>query len=37
MDNYGSPFNLSANTMQINYAELMKILNENLNKYKNDA
>ena len=32
--NYGSPFNLSANSMQMNYAELMKTLNENLNKYK---
>lgn len=34
VDNYGSPFNLSANTMQINYAELLAMLNENLNKYK---
>jgi hypothetical protein len=32
--NYGSPFNLSANTMQINHDELMTILNENWNKYK---
>lgn len=35
--NYGSPFNLSANVMQTNYAELVKILNENLNKYKYNA
>lgn len=34
LNNYGSPFNLSANSMQINYAELMRVLNENLNKYK---
>ena len=34
VNNYGSPFNLSANAMQINYTELMKVLNENLNKYK---
>jgi hypothetical protein len=33
-NNYGSPFNISANIMQINHSELMKILNENLNKYK---
>ncbi|MEN2413752.1 STM3941 family protein [Flavobacterium mesophilum] len=31
---YGSPFNLSANSMQVSYTELMKILNENLDKYK---
>jgi hypothetical protein len=37
MNNYGSPFNLSANSMQMNYAELMKTLNENLNKYKYNA
>ena len=37
VNNYGSPFNLSANTMQINFEELMKILNENLNKYKYNA
>ena len=37
VNNYGSPFNLSANSMQINYAELMKILKENLNKYKYNA
>ena len=30
----GSPFNLSVNSMQINYAELMRVLYENLNKYK---
>jgi hypothetical protein len=34
VNNYGSPFNLSANLMQMNYAELMKTLNENLNKNK---
>ncbi len=34
VNNYGSPFNLSANSMQMTYAELLKILNENLNKYK---
>jgi hypothetical protein len=33
-NNYGSPFNLSSNTMQINFKELMEILNENLIKYK---
>ena len=31
---YGSPFNISANIMQINHFELMEILNENFNKYK---
>jgi hypothetical protein len=35
--NYGSPFNLSANFMQINHEELMKTLNENLNKYKHNV
>ncbi|WP_320815580.1 STM3941 family protein [Flavobacterium sp.] len=34
VNNYGSPFNLSANSMQMNYSELMKTLNENLDKYK---
>jgi hypothetical protein len=34
VNNYGSPFNISANTMQMNYAELMKTLNENLNKHR---
>ena len=34
LNNYGSPFNLSANLMVMNYTELMKILNKNLNKYK---
>ncbi|MDY0988921.1 STM3941 family protein [Flavobacterium sp. CFBP9031] len=33
--NYGSPFCLSAVSMQINHAELMKVLNQNLKKYKN--
>ena len=37
VNNYGSPFNLSANSMQMNYTELMKTLNENLNKYKFNA
>lgn len=37
VNNYGSPFNLSANSMQMNHTELMKILNENLNKYKYTA
>ena len=37
VNNYGSPFNLSANSMQSNYVELMKVLNENLNKYKYNA
>jgi hypothetical protein len=32
--NYGSPFNLSANSMQISHQDLMKILNENLMKFK---
>ena len=36
-NNYGSPFNLSANSMQMNYAELLTTLNENLNKYKYNA
>ena len=31
---YNSPFNFSANTMQINHKDLMNLLNENLNKYK---
>jgi hypothetical protein len=30
--NYGSPFNLSANSMQINHSNLLKLLNENLSK-----
>ena len=34
LSHYGSPFNLSAVSMQINYTELMKILRENFNKYK---
>ena len=36
-NNYGSPFNLSANSMQMNYAELLTTLNENLNEYKYNA
>ncbi|WP_237732323.1 STM3941 family protein [Flavobacterium sp. UGB4466] len=34
-NNYGSPFVISAGSMQINHAELVKIFNENLEKYKN--
>ncbi|WP_281231661.1 STM3941 family protein [Flavobacterium gelatinilyticum] len=34
LNEYGSPFCLSAISMEINHAELMKILNENLKKYK---
>lgn len=34
VNNYGSPFNLSASSMQINHTDLMKVLNETLNKYK---
>lgn len=34
VNNYGSPFSLSAQFMQINHAELMKILTENLDKYQ---
>ena len=37
LNNYGSPFNLSANTMQINYTELLKTLNENFEKSKYNA
>ncbi len=33
-NNYGSPFNFSASPLQINHMELMKVLTENLNKYK---
>lgn len=33
-NNYGSPFNLSANSMQINHVELIKVLSENLEKHK---
>ncbi len=32
--NYGSPFNLSANSMQLDYDELLKLLNDNLKKHK---
>ncbi|KRB53917.1 STM3941 family protein [Flavobacterium sp. Root186] len=35
--NYGSPFVVSAVSMQINYIELLKILNENHEKYKKFA
>ena len=34
-DNYGSPFNISANAMQISHLELIQILNDNFKKYKN--
>lgn len=34
VNNYGSPFNLSANSMQMSYTELITTLNENFNKYK---
>lgn len=34
INNYGSPFNLSANSMQMNYEELIEVLNDNLGKYK---
>jgi hypothetical protein len=37
IDNYGSPFVLSAISMQISHAELVKILNENFEKYKHLA
>jgi len=33
-NNYGSPFSLSAQFMQINHNELMKILTENLDKHQ---
>jgi hypothetical protein len=32
--NYGSPFNLSANSMQINHSNLLKLLKENLSQFK---
>lgn len=34
LNNYGSPFNISSSTMNLNHAELFKLLNENLIKYK---
>lgn len=37
LDNYGSPFVLSAISMQINHAELVEVLNENFEKYKHLA
>lgn len=37
IDTYGSPFVLSAISMQISPAELVKILNENFEKYKHLA
>ncbi|MCD0476001.1 hypothetical protein LPB87_16510 [Flavobacterium sp. EDS] len=36
-NNYGSPFILSANSMQMSHIELTKTLNENLNKYKQET
>ncbi|TKB98421.1 STM3941 family protein [Pedobacter cryotolerans] len=32
--NFGSPFNLSSSSMQLNHTQLMSILNEYFNKYK---
>ena len=37
VSNYGSPFNLSANSMSINNEKLLKILTESLQKYKYSA
>ena len=37
VSNYGSPFNISASTMNLSYNELYKLLKENLIKYKNIA
>jgi len=37
VNNYGSPFSLSAQFMQINHEALMKILTENLDKYQPNA
>ncbi|MCD0489913.1 hypothetical protein LPB86_16850 [Pedobacter sp. MC2016-14] len=37
VNNYGSPFNLSAHTMQINHDELMGLLNTSLTNYKLDV
>jgi hypothetical protein len=34
LNNYGSPFCLSAISSQINHGELLKVLNENLEKFK---
>ncbi|MEN2436835.1 STM3941 family protein [Weeksellaceae bacterium A-14] len=34
LENYGSPYNISVATMNTNYNQLYKILNENLIKYK---
>lgn len=35
--NCGSPFSLSANSMKMSNTELLQTLNENFNKYKNNA
>ncbi|WP_300569404.1 STM3941 family protein [Flavobacterium sp.] len=32
-NNYGSPFTLTTDSMQINHSELLKVLNENFDKY----
>lgn len=34
IDNYGSPFNLSAQTMKVNHSQLMDMLHKNLEKYR---
>lgn len=34
LKNYGSPFNLSANSTQFSHSNLMKVLNESLDKFK---
>lgn len=34
VNNYGSPFIIFTNLMQMSHVELMKTLNKNLNKYK---
>ena len=31
--NYGSPFNLSANSTQLSHSKLMKVLNEKFEEY----
>lgn len=37
LNNYGSPFSLSAQFMQINHNELMKILTENWNRHQSNT
>jgi len=34
LNNYGSPFNISSSTMNLNHTELLKLLNENFVQYK---